>query len=190
MKYVGLAYFNRALLNLGRGETGPAEADLTAAIARPPYRIRATAYSYRGTIRMSRGNCAGAREDFDRAIKTTKPPSMAYAAKAWVLATCADDSLRNGSEAVKAAQKALSLRDHWKFHDALAAAYAESGRYEDSVRELKLAQEKIATEESESQSRAGLQARLALYQAGQPYRQISGQLSDEAAHGREWLDAF
>jgi tetratricopeptide (TPR) repeat protein len=182
----GLAYLNRALIYLNRGELQLAEADLTATIERYPARVRARAYSYRGVIRMSRGSCADASRDFDDALKINRKLAWDYGAKAWLLSTCADEQWRNGAEALRLAQKALSLQDHWKFHDVLAAAYAELGRYEDGVRELKLALEKIEADESASPRRASLQARLALYEAGQPYREHAG---EENAEG-EWLAAF
>jgi Flp pilus assembly protein TadD len=54
---------------------------------------------------------------------------------AWLLATSADDSLRNGKEAVQFAERACQLT---KFGQApavgtLAAAYAEAGRFEEAV---------------------------------------------------------
>jgi tetratricopeptide (TPR) repeat protein len=143
--YYGHAYLNRALIYLGRGEMELAEADLTASLRRRVSEPRDRAYAYRGLIRMSRGNCAGALDDFNQSLKWNRKLAWSHGAKAWILSTCADGQQRNGAEALKIAQTALALQDHWKFHDALAAAYSELGRFEDSVRELNLAQAMIRT---------------------------------------------
>ena len=102
-----------------------------------------------------------------------------------MLATCDDEAQRNGEEALDSARQALTLQDNWKLRDAMAAAYAELGRFGDSVRELKLAQDRIEYDDSGSPSRAGLQSRLALYESGQPYREPAGE-----ANIAEWLTAF
>jgi hypothetical protein len=96
---------------------------------------------------------------------------LANAARAWLLATCTDAQQRNGAEALKAAQLAISLQDHWKFHDALAAAYAELGRFEDAVSEVKVAQVSSGRSESSASWRSGMASRLTLYQSGQAYRE-------------------
>jgi tetratricopeptide (TPR) repeat protein len=178
-----LAYYNRAIVYLYRGELDAAEADLTDAIARPPARVRAEAYTRRGVIRMYEGRCAQALPDFDMALKMNRKLAWAYSAKAWLLATCPDDPIRNGAEALKFAQKALSLQDHWKAHDTLAAAYAELGQFEESLRELKVAQEKLAADEQAAQWQPHLQARFALYEARRPFRE---QPSEALAAG-EWM---
>jgi tetratricopeptide (TPR) repeat protein len=141
------------------------------------------AFSF-GTRRVGRASRrAQALPDFDMALKMNRKLAWAYSAKAWLLATCPEDSLRDGAEALKFAQKALSLQDHWKAHDALAAAYAELGRFEDSLRELKVAQEQLAADEQAAQWQPYLQARLEQYEARQPYRERPS----EALAAREWL---
>lgn len=46
---------------------------------------------------------------------------------AWVLATCPDASVRNGSKAIQYSK--MSTQKSWVEYDTLAAAYAESGEY-------------------------------------------------------------
>jgi tetratricopeptide (TPR) repeat protein/Tol biopolymer transport system component len=85
---------------------------------------------------------------------------------AWVLATCPLDSVRNGAEAVRLASRALELTggNQPAVLDALAAAYAETGRFLEAVdtarRALALA----------GGTNEGLEARIALYRAGKPVR--------------------
>ena len=65
----GLAYLNRAFLHLRQGELDLAEADYTESLRRPLYRPKDQAYSYRGLIRMSRGSCGEALQDFNSALE-------------------------------------------------------------------------------------------------------------------------
>src|ERR1700732_4553372 len=55
---------------------------------------------------------------------------------AWLLATCSDPSLRDGSEAVLFAERArrLSGGNRPVILRILAAAYAENGRFADAIR--------------------------------------------------------
>jgi membrane associated rhomboid family serine protease len=52
---------------------------------------------------------------------------------AWWLATAPEDSLRNGAEAVRWAEKAYKLRPSPEAADTLAAAYAEAERWDDAI---------------------------------------------------------
>ena len=65
-----------------------------------------------------------------------KPDSLdALNNLAWLLATCPDDSLRNGPEAVQLAEQACRLTQYKEIVPlgTLAAAYAEAGRFGDAV---------------------------------------------------------
>jgi Flp pilus assembly protein TadD len=166
----GLPLMVRGLIYLHHGQLDLAELDFTSSLQRTLNRPRDVVLANRGLIRMSRGNCVGALEDFTEAQKRNGKTPWTYAAKAWVMSTCADGQ-RNGADALQAAQKALSMHDNWKFHDALAAAYAELGQFQDAARELKVAQASIGTDESGSNWRNGLSARLALYESGHAYRE-------------------
>jgi len=181
----GLSYFNRASVYLYyREDFQAAEADLTSAIERQPARIRGEALARRGVIRMDDGRCKEALTDFDASLKKDRKVAWVHGARAWLLATCGDDSVRNGAEALKSAQMSASLGDHWKAHDTLAAAYAEVGRFDDSVREENLALGLLAKEqETAALLRPALTARLSLYENHQPCRaQAEG-----ACASREWL---
>ncbi len=62
--------------------------------------------------------------------------SRALGLYAWTLATCPDDSVRDGSLAVKLAESACSLTEwkNWRFVSTLAAAYAESGNFDSAIK--------------------------------------------------------
>jgi len=68
-----------------------------------------------------------------RQVVSLKPDSVeALNNLAWLLATSADDSLRNGAEAVRAAERACRITGYKEVVPlgTLAAAYAEAGRFQ------------------------------------------------------------
>jgi tetratricopeptide (TPR) repeat protein len=91
---------------------------------------------------------------------------------AWALATCPEPSVRNGSEAVALAEKALQLSEGRDpaILSTLAAAYAEAGRFSEAVetaqRALVLAREQNAQPLAEA-----LRRWIPLYGAGIPLRE-------------------
>src|SRR5262249_22046080 len=90
---------------------------------------------------------------------------------AWKLATSTDDSSRDGKKALEVAKKAcaLSMQGDWQFLDTLAAAYAETGDFDNAVKCQKKA---ISMEPSEKiQEKFGLEERLQLYQKLKPFRE-------------------
>ena len=178
----GHAYLVRGLIHLGRGQVDLAEADLTASLQRRVRQSRDDAFAYRGLIRMSRGDCLPALADFSDSLERNRKLAWGYGAKAWVQSACTNLQQRNATEAATLAQNALALQDHWKFHDALAAAYAEAGRFEDSVREVKVALAMLDASEPGSAWKAGLQERLNMYETRQPYRERASE-----AIVAEWL---
>ena len=91
---------------------------------------------------------------------------------AWILATCPDPKVRDGSEAVRLAERVCELtgRKNPTLLDTLAAAYAEAGRFDEAVR---------TAEEARSLALAGgtkpladvIGERLELYRSGRPWRE-------------------
>jgi tetratricopeptide (TPR) repeat protein len=92
---------------------------------------------------------------------------------AWSLATDEDDGLRDGPEALRLALVAAeSTRyENPEVLDVLAAAYAESGRFEEAI---KIETHALALAGAASQTRAAQDyaKRLELYRAGLPFRSI------------------
>jgi len=91
---------------------------------------------------------------------------------AWVLSTSADDSLRNGSEAVPLAEHAVQLTSAHEpaILGTLAAAYAETGRFDKAV-ELEQHAADLAKQQGNAQLAAILGERLTLFQEKTPIRQ-------------------
>ncbi len=91
---------------------------------------------------------------------------------ALVLAASPDASLRNGSEAVALAERAVRLSGGREpaFLDTLAAAYAEAGRYPEATQTARRALD-LAKEQSNADLAQALSGRIALYEARTPFRQ-------------------
>jgi tetratricopeptide (TPR) repeat protein len=106
-----------------------------------------------------------------RRVVTEKPGlSQALNNLAWLLATCGDDRLRNGAEAVRDAEQACALTGYKQagFLGTLAAAYAEAGRFPEAV---STCQRTIQQARAAGQTQfANINAQLLqLYHAGRPY---------------------
>ena len=93
-------------------------------------------------------------------------------ARAWILATCADDSLRNGDQAVRDATQACEADAYTSASmiDTLAAAYAEQGDFEKAVQYAGKACSMIGSEGTQN---AAMKERLELYKQKKPYRDAS-----------------
>jgi len=89
---------------------------------------------------------------------------------AWIRATSTAGAWRDGAEAVRLAERACTLTRNRDVDalDALAAAYAEVGRFAEAANAARRALE--MTDTSAGRNRE-IRARVALYEAGRPYRE-------------------
>ncbi len=89
---------------------------------------------------------------------------------AWILATSPDDTLRNGVEAVRLAERAYELTHHRNplITGTLAAAYAEAGRFPEAVATAEKA-EQLATNTGLTAVAAKNRQLIEFYRAGKPY---------------------
>jgi len=153
---------------LRTGATNEAIAHLEEALKLSPDYV--PALMNLGTAYAATRNDAAAIRLFRRALER-EPGSRDAALKlAWVLATGCDPAQRNGAEAVRLAEtlcQAPNGRTPGAL-DLLAAAYAETGRFDDAIR--------VATEAQEEAIRRGLLSqaavigeRLQRYKNRQPY---------------------
>jgi tetratricopeptide (TPR) repeat protein len=142
--------------------------DFDAAILVDPK--HAISLSNRGMARRKKLDYPGALADLDEALRLETDSRSALNEKAWLLATCPDETIRDGKEAVTSATKACELTA-WKdanLIDTLAAAYAELGFFEQATR---YQQEAIDKAPSGSPARKTYASRLALYRKKKPYRE-------------------
>jgi hypothetical protein len=105
---------------------------------------------------------------YERAALQNTPRSLN--ALAWFLATCEDDSICDGAEAVRNATKACELTywQEWKYIDTLAAAWAESG---DFKRAIEFEQQALALKNVDTETRKKIEDRISLYLKRQPVRE-------------------
>jgi tetratricopeptide (TPR) repeat protein len=96
----------------------------------------------------------------------------AYNNLAWLLATCPDASVRDGAKAIELAQQAVKLSGGKDpgFLDTLAAAYAEAGHFFQAVETARKALV-LAKQQKQQLLVHSLRARIALYEAGKPFRE-------------------
>ena len=126
---------------------------------------------------MAKHDYGRAIADFRSALRIDPQFSPAYNDLAWQLATCPDASLRDGKKAVKYATKAcdLSQWNNLRQISTLAASYAESGDFSEAIKwETRILRSPKAT----SQEISTASARLALYQAHQPFHREENRESD------------
>lgn len=91
---------------------------------------------------------------------------------AWLLSVCPEDSIRNGREAVALVQEVqkMATKPEAKWHDLLAAAYAETGNFEKAIQEEETAIR--MARQNRSRDLEKLEKQLADYAAGKPRRYV------------------
>jgi tetratricopeptide (TPR) repeat protein len=176
------------------GKRAEAAADWNAALKQDPnnYVVRAGFYGSQGrheealadfakaielnpNHRVSRafyfeeqGKWAEALEDYDAVVRAGPVlVSPIVSRRAWLLATCPDDKIRNGERALADAKAAYGEQKSFESAEALAAAYAETGDFE---RAVKAQEEAIKFYREEAVLEPKIEARLALYRDKKPYR--------------------
>jgi len=108
-----------------------------------------------------------------RLILRAQPDNVGVLTQAaWALATSPAASMRNGEKAVALAERTVRLSGGREpsILDALAAAYAEVGRFPDAVRTAERALD-LARQQGNAELAVALDARLALYRSRAPFRE-------------------
>jgi tetratricopeptide (TPR) repeat protein len=124
-----------------------------------------------GNGRLARGEADHAAALYGEALKIDVDYVDAQNNLAWLLATHADEEIRDEKKAVRYAEMAVSTAGNVpSLLDTLAAAYAADGRFDDAVKSAKKAIE-VATVQAQPQLARNIELRLRLYKAGQPYRE-------------------
>jgi tetratricopeptide (TPR) repeat protein len=160
------AYKYRSIAESSKEDFDGAMADCTEAIQLQPDDV--DAYLDRGDAEASKADYAGAIADYSKAIQLKPDDADAYNGAAWYLATSPQANLRDGKKAVEYATKACDLTAWKNFSDldTLAAACAEAGDFDSAI---KWETQYLLAPDLSAADAAKHQARLALYQAHQPY---------------------
>jgi tetratricopeptide (TPR) repeat protein len=128
------AYFARGVLLQNKGDFDKAMADYDEALRLDPKQVGAR--GNRGNLWHKLGRYDKASADWKEAIRLDPKNVNAHCALAWLLATCPDARYRDGKRAVELATNACELSG-WKYPNglvALAAAYAETGDFDNAVK--------------------------------------------------------
>lgn len=162
-------FAHRAHAYSSKSEWDRAIADASISIHLDPK--RPAAYETRGYAYYKKGEHASAQKDWLEVIKLEPRNAWAFNSLAWVLATSKTDSIRNGKEAIRAAQTACELTDWKKWYcvGTLAAAYAESG---DFAQALKYQKQAIDMAGPSPDERKELRRRLSLYDHKMPEHEV------------------
>lgn len=169
-----------AAYNLGKcrvllAQFEAATVTLTELVNRSP--AHAAAHLYLGKAAIGLQRPAAAIKNLRESLRLRPQSLSAASLLAWVLATDPDAHLRNGAEAVRLVEPIAGQKDRLQpsVLDALAAAYAEVGRFDEAVVTAQNAGE-CARSLGDTNMAAEIAGRIPRYQARQPYR--SGKSSD------------
>jgi tetratricopeptide (TPR) repeat protein len=172
------AYTNLAAIYLGQGNVEDAVRNFRAVVELHPE--RPTAHSNLGVALVKSGRVYEAVRHYRRALELDAGEVTALNNLAWLLAACPNADLRNGAQAVEFATEAVrrSGGRNVEPHRTLAAALAESGRFEEAVQS---AQEAInlALRQGNAPLMSVLRHEQEDYRARRPYRDAGATPTDK-----------
>jgi tetratricopeptide (TPR) repeat protein len=162
----GACYVLRARVRQMQGRTDDALADLSEHLRLHPN--DSMGYLFRSDLHKGRKDLAAALEDLNAAHRAVPDDPQVCNNLAWMLATCADARLRDGSRAVALARQACQATgwEHPFCLGTLGAALAETGAFEEAIHWQTQALNLYPEEE-----KAAGRARLERYKAGQPHHE-------------------
>jgi tetratricopeptide (TPR) repeat protein len=115
-------------------------------------------------------------EEYQESLRLKPDPLTSLNDPAWELDAAANNTLRNGTEAVALAERACQLTQFQElmFVGTLAASYAEAGRFPDAV---KIAGKAIDLATTAGQAVVAEKNRqlIELYRAGKPFHETRQQ---------------
>jgi tetratricopeptide (TPR) repeat protein len=125
-----------------------------------------------GLALQSRGKFAATVAQLQKVLELDPRHVTAQNNLAWLLATCPDNSLRNGNKAVELAQQAVQLSGGKspEILDTLAAAYAEAGRFPEAIETARQALD-LSTAQNNKPLAEAIQNQLKLFKTHSPYHE-------------------
>jgi tetratricopeptide (TPR) repeat protein len=164
------ARYNLASLLLRKGRMDEAIVEYQKVLQMHP--DSADAHANLGSAWLTKGRVQDAMAEYTSALRISPENLAALSNLAWLLATSADPSLRDGSEAVRLAERAESASSRSETHPTvlriLAAAHAEAGQFAEAKEIAQHALEGAKVQGNTTLADA-LQGELALYDLGLPY---------------------
>jgi tetratricopeptide (TPR) repeat protein len=164
------AQYNLATVLLRTGRTDEAMAHYQKVLELSP--DNADARANLGSVFLAKGRVRDAIAQYRDGLRIAPDNMTAQSNLAWLLATAAEPSLRNGSEAVLLAERAESESSRSENHAIvlriLAAAYAETGRFVEAKKTAEQALQAAQIQGNSTLSSA-LRDEISLYELGLPY---------------------
>jgi tetratricopeptide (TPR) repeat protein len=141
--------------------------------------LHAGSYYNLGKIFNNQGKTTDAILHYRNALHLKPNMTQSLYNLSWIFATHENDKIRNGEEAVKLAEKLCKITQYNQplALDALAAAYAEAGKFDAAVLTAQKAL-KLALVYGPEELALGLKKRLQLYQVGRPYHQTQPKMDN------------
>jgi len=162
-----VARFNLGLVLARRGAWAEAEDAFSRVTTSEPTNAEAAANLGVSLERL--GDRARAATSYRRALAVDPDHRVAANNLAWLLATAPEGELRDGTEAVRLAERIAAADPQPAVLDTLAAAYAEAGRFGDAVAAAERALAALAS--SSDPLAARIATRLEGYRRGEAYRE-------------------
>ena len=157
-----------ALLQIGGRQEEALQHFRRAAALRPD---NVESHANLGQLLSIRGRAAEAAAQFAEALALRGDNVQALAGLAWIRATASDPALRDAVEGIRLAERADEATRHQDVTtlDALSAAYAAGGRFEEAIRVARTGLN-LATIAGQVTIAAQFRQRIELYQKGQALR--------------------
>jgi Flp pilus assembly protein TadD len=165
----GDAYYNRANLLLAKGKVDEAIADWEKTLQLQPN--DGDVHTCLGNALLRKGSLNEAIAHYETALALAPEDPRSRNNLAWILATSSDGKIRDSGKAVEFAQQAVAISGgkEPQFLRTLAAAYAESGRFPESIAAAQQAA-MIANMQGKPRLANNVQKDLLLYRASIPLR--------------------
>jgi tetratricopeptide (TPR) repeat protein len=136
-----------------------------------------TAYALRGSAYLNLGKHAEAIRDYEQAIKLKPDDSEVQNNFAWVLSTSPEEKLRDGKRAIEMAKQACDATGYKEAYilSTLAAAYAETGDFDNAIK-----WSTKAVENGEAKDKEELEKELDSYKNKKPWRELKDEDTENA----------